>query len=119
MESLVLFALVLLLLAGAGQAAPDRAELLSQALAYWPVAQAFQAVELAAQGEVTVAPALGEPHDEAVDCAGTGFLVAEGAPNATGKGITVFVRAQAPEGEWQSGLFAKRIAGHETINFNL
>ncbi len=63
MESLVLFALVLLLLAGAGQAAPDRAELLSQALAYWPVAQAFQAVELAAQGEVTVAPALEEPHD--------------------------------------------------------
>jgi len=116
-------ACAILLLATASAVGASRQEVLDRAAARWMLGDGGKgaAVPLKQSGEIEVG----------VDAEGEGALPGGKAARmsdayfdagkdltVTGNGITVYLRARDPKGQWRYGLFCKR-GGHDVVTFNL
>lgn len=120
MKKILVGALVLFAM-GAG--AEDRAAVLGQSLAHWNLGAGEKdaARPLAQQGNIES----GLPAEGTGATAGAKMARLRDAWFDAGKdlkvggnGITVYLRARDPKGQWTYALFSKR-GSHETVNFNL
>ena len=116
-------ACAILLLAAAPAVGASRQEVLDRAAARWMLGDGGKgaAVPLKQSGAIKVG----------VDAEGEGALPGGKAARmsdayfdagkdltVTGNGITVYLRARDPKGQWSYGLFCKR-GGHDVVTFNL